>query len=430
MARPDGGPRRALDGEDAACLLLLETLADTDPVPDTSAIGLDRKRLLALLAEISKGERSGFLRRIAEVAERRGIAPQEIAGRAGFLLACLDAPGSDDYYQILGVLPTATPQEIRETWISRVSLYHPDRHPEKADWFTHQVARMNEAYNTLKDPERRREYDERRREALHREQRDASALRPAAGKPRMSVVFGDRLRRWLPAIITGGSAIAAGLITLFLLLPGPPTPPEATPFPSSDAPRPASERASRGKPGGGEQAAAQWPAKEGTAQPSAEGWPASKRPVPSARPDVRAVFEPSKARMFLAQALPPITAEPRGLERQEIDALLDQYVEAYEKADLERLMATFSSRVREKGTLDYQAIRNLYARGFAGREQIIYRLKNVHVEIAAETAIVTAQYLISARGTNQPAKGTTVTGRIEWKIQREGDRPKIVSINY
>ena len=92
MARPDGNPRRALDGEEEACLHLLETLADTDPVPDTSATGLDRKRLLAFLAEISKGERSGFLRRIAEVAERRGIAPQEIAGRAGFLLACLDAP--------------------------------------------------------------------------------------------------------------------------------------------------------------------------------------------------------------------------------------------------------------------------------------------------------------------------------------------------
>ena len=42
----------------------------------------------------------------------------------------------DDYYTILGVDPTATPREIREAWIGRLSVYHPDRHPEKAAWFT------------------------------------------------------------------------------------------------------------------------------------------------------------------------------------------------------------------------------------------------------------------------------------------------------
>lgn len=93
-------------------------------------------------------------------------------------------------------------------------------------------------------------------------------------------------------------------------------------------------------------------------------------------------------------------------------------------------MATLSSRVREKGTMDYQAIRNAYIKGFTGRDQIIYRLKNVQVEIKAEQATVTAQYLISARHAAQPSKGITVSGRIEWKIQREGDKLKIVAINY
>jgi len=93
-------------------------------------------------------------------------------------------------------------------------------------------------------------------------------------------------------------------------------------------------------------------------------------------------------------------------------------------------MATFSPKVREKGTLDYQAIRSLYAKGFAGREQIIYRIKNVQVEIRGDDANVVAQYLISARNTNQSPRGVTVSGRIEWKIQREGDRPKIVAVNY
>ena len=151
--------------------------------------------------------------------------------------------------------------------------------------------------------------------------------------------------------------------------------------------------------------------------------------LPAAR-EIGTVPEVSGQPALLAQALPPITPEPKSLERQEIDALIDEYVDAYEKGDLERLMATFSPKVRERGTLDYQAIRSLYAKGFAGREQIIYRIKNVHVEIKGENATVAAQYLISARNTQQSQKNVTVTGRIEWKLQREGDKPKIVAINY
>jgi ketosteroid isomerase-like protein len=134
--------------------------------------------------------------------------------------------------------------------------------------------------------------------------------------------------------------------------------------------------------------------------------------------------------MLLAQALPPIVTEPKGLDRPEIDQLLDEYVDAYEKADVERLMATLSTRVREKGTMDYQAIRNAYIKGFTGRDQFIYRLKNVQIDIKGEQATVIAQYLISARVVAQNAKLTTVSGRIEWKLHREGDKLKIVAINY
>ncbi len=126
-----------------------------------------------------------------------------------------------------------------------------------------------------------------------------------------------------------------------------------------------------------------------------------------------------------------MTPEPKALDRQEIDALLDEYVDAYRKSRyVERVMATLSTRVREKGTLDYQAIRNAYVKGFTGRDQIIYRLKSVQVEIKGEQATVTAHYLILARNTAQSSQGTTVSGRIEWKIQREGDKLKIVAINY
>ena len=430
MSRPAQSSRKASDPEENGCLRLLEALAKGDPVPDTSTLGLERNELLSLLTEISKGQQSEFVQQISQVAQRRGISPQQIAARAGSLLACLEAPGSDDYYQILGVSPTATPQEIRDAWIGRVSIYHPDRHPAMADWFTQQVARLNEAYQTLKEPGRREEYDaRRRRDALERQRSDSIGPRHAPAPPRIVVFSRGLLRRRLPTIITGASVIAAGLIVVSLFLSRASNRPEATLFRPSNASEPVVQAPSSGESGLHEPQAAQSPRLPIQRQRTTRRT-AKERPMLPAAREIGTVPEVSGQPALLAQALPPIAPEPKSLERQEIDALLDEYVDAYEKGDLERLMATFSPRVRERGTLDYQAIRSLYAKGFAGREQIIYRIKNIHVEIRGDNATVAAQYLISARNAQQSQKGFTVSGRIEWKIQREGDKPKIIAINY
>jgi DnaJ-domain-containing protein 1/ketosteroid isomerase-like protein len=431
MSRPAQRSRKASDPEEDGCSRLLEVLAQSDPVPDTSSLCLERKELLSLLAEISKGQQSEFLLQITHLAQRRGVLPQEIAARAGSLLACLEAPGSDDYYQILGAAPTATPQEIRDAWIGRVSIYHPDRHPEKADWFTHQVARLNEAYHMLKDPGRRQEYDERRRENLERQRRDSSALLHQAGEPRKPSSLGGWMRRRLPTIITGGSVIAASLIVAALFLSRPPNRPEATLFTPSKtpAPEPTLEASSSDDVGSIEQP----PVRRQKPQPQRSGvrrQPLSERPALPAPPDLQKISKLPGQRVMTAQALPPLAPEPKSLDRQEIDALLDEYVDAYEKGDVDRLMATFSPKILEKGTLDYQAIRSLYAKGFAGREQIIYRIKNVQVQIKGDNATVTAQYLVSAKNATQSQKGVTVSGQIEWKIQREGDKPRIIALNY
>ena len=432
MPRPAQRSRKASDPEEDGCLRLLEVLAQSDPVPDTSSLGLERKELLTLLAEISKGQRSEFLLQITQMAQRRGISPQEIGARAGSLLACLEAPGGDDYYAILGVPSTATSQEIRDAWIYRVSIYHPDRHPAMAEWFTQQVARLNEAYQTLKDPGRREEYDARRRENLERRRRDSGARRHQAGEARKPPSVGGWTRRRLPTIITGGSVIAASLIVAALFLSRPSNRPEATLFTplTTPAPGPTVDASSSGEVGSIEQRPVR-PQKPQAQRSGVRHQPLGERPALPAPPDLQKISTPPGQRVITAQALPPQTLEPKGLERQEIDALLDEYVDAYEKGDVDRLMGTFSPKIREKGTLDYQAIRTLYAKGFAGREQIIYRIKNMQVEIKGDNAIVAAQYLISARNTNQSPKSvTTVSGRVEWRIQREGDRPKIVAINY
>lgn len=63
-----------------------------------------------------------------------------------------------EYYRILKVKPDASPEEIRKAYHKLVKEYHPDTHKgdKKAE---EKLKEINEAYNTLKDLEKRAEYD-------------------------------------------------------------------------------------------------------------------------------------------------------------------------------------------------------------------------------------------------------------------------------
>ncbi len=67
-----------------------------------------------------------------------------------------------DYYTVLGIESNATGEEIRLAYRRCVREVHPDLNPQRADWATEQLQRVNEAYDVLREPALRREYDRQR----------------------------------------------------------------------------------------------------------------------------------------------------------------------------------------------------------------------------------------------------------------------------
>lgn len=66
---------------------------------------------------------------------------------------------SSNYYQLLGLSPSASPQQIRRAYREKSKLYHPDTTELPEAIATSKFQELNEAYGMLSSPERRVAYD-------------------------------------------------------------------------------------------------------------------------------------------------------------------------------------------------------------------------------------------------------------------------------
>jgi len=64
-----------------------------------------------------------------------------------------------DYYKILGISKDASQEEIKKSYRKLAMKYHPDKNPENIE-AENKFKEVSEAYEVLKDPEKRKHYDE------------------------------------------------------------------------------------------------------------------------------------------------------------------------------------------------------------------------------------------------------------------------------
>jgi peptidylprolyl isomerase len=117
--------------------------------------------------------------------------------------------GSRDYYDVLEISPGANRQAIAEAYDRLSRRYQPDGEAPPTD--PERMSEIDEAFDTLDDPQRRAEYDRLRA--------PPSAAAVAVSEA-VAAVKPTRRREWLALGLMGAGAVAAvaGLVALVVLL--------------------------------------------------------------------------------------------------------------------------------------------------------------------------------------------------------------------
>gem|GEM_PF-343881 len=64
-----------------------------------------------------------------------------------------------DYYQLLDIDPKADPAAIKQAYLHKIKLWHPDKNPGRTGEAEEKTKAFNQAYHILGNAERRKNYD-------------------------------------------------------------------------------------------------------------------------------------------------------------------------------------------------------------------------------------------------------------------------------
>jgi hypothetical protein len=118
---------------------------------------------LVVLLRIASGDKEA----ISQAAGKLGRSPETVREAATFYVVQILLFPDADSYRVLGARPQATHGELRRNMTLLLRWLHPDLDPKgEVSVF---AARVTRAWNDLKTPERRADYDRLRRKALAEE---------------------------------------------------------------------------------------------------------------------------------------------------------------------------------------------------------------------------------------------------------------------
>ena len=111
------------------------------------------------------------VKRIAEKVEDEAIAVTSYHYKINInnnfrQMAEEESKGKTDYYELLGVSETADAAELKKGYRKAALKWHPDKNPDNLDTATEMIKAINEAYETLNDPNERAWYDSHKNEIL------------------------------------------------------------------------------------------------------------------------------------------------------------------------------------------------------------------------------------------------------------------------
>ena len=139
--------------------------------------------------------------------------------------------------------------------------------------------------------------------------------------------------------------------------------------------------------------------------------------------------EPPAGRIIQeAKAVHPASPKTNGITKEEVEDFMQRYVNSYNRNDLNAFMSLFSRSAVENNIMDYDEIRNAYRENFDEKINY-YKLQNMHIKIEGINALVYGTYNIN-RYLSAEDRWLRFSGKISWKLSRENNSLKIVSINY
>jgi len=371
-----------------------------------------------------------------------------------------------DYYKILGVKQDASEEKIRERWLELVKHHHPDL--ESGDVVDDRIKEINEAYQVLKQPLTRWEYDLQR--TSERE----------LGK--------SSVRRWAPLcgvlilILVAGGVYLIGTDILS----------ELNSTPTSTMPQVSDEKVSQPL---SSKVAKETPASKATKEEGAanagdkvekvvkplappvaaektvkvqetmvnvdlknnapslsEKVDSATKPVPAVSTKKVRIEQPARAKekaslksdlhkdgssVSVTETKPQPTETkladhskpPLVATEEEVRAFFGNYTIIYNQKSIEGFLTFFSPQAVQNQTDKYEEIKRIYTRFFRQSAELAYHIEGLKIEVYENGAEAKAQFqvdqVLRAGGERKIWKGS-----IRWILHKENGALRIISLDY